>query len=283
MELSNYIERHLVKYIQQCLHDGYSPSAIRHALLSKGHHINLIDRSILYLEKKGYRQNIRHHQPKKHDLNQDLFNYMVNLLSRYIKQQLSDGFTLHDIRDALLHYGHSMDVIEHSVKVVNNQAPMPSSPAREFETKAPVKNQIPVVSMPKEKNLIQKDVEKIEESKLGKILSRYTFSISAAFAFIFLIVISIMSDTSFVVVAVAFFPTILSLILIEALYLFFKKVNMYIVIIPIVLAFMLRYVHAAGTFPIIKDIAIYTIMFANLIISLIIVFFYFIGKAEKKV
>jgi len=246
MQLSNYIERHLLKYIKQHLHDGYTKAAIKHALLSKGHHTNLIDRAILYLEKNGYRQNIRQKNPRKQNLDDDMFKYMVGILSKYIKQQQHDGYRLHDIRTALLNFGHSYDVIDHSIDVVSG--------------KEPKKREVKVVEV------------KRKEHDWG----RYAFSISALIVFGSMVLMSILSDTSFVKIAIAFMPAIFSLFAIEGL--FSINQRWYSLAVPPLFCLALKLANDNGLIPALQKMAFNNIIGANLLIAYAVVFVYYVFK-----
>lgn len=262
MQLSNYIEQHLIKYIKQQLHDGYSKEAITGALLSKGHHVNMIDRAILFLEKDGYKQIIRHKNPQKHNLDEDIFNYTVNLLTKYIRQQKHEGYSIHDIRTALLNFGHSYDIINDALDIVDRK------------NIAPIKkkkiNYVPhiQVSKPKELHLVFNKINK------------YIFSICALLVFLFLMMMSILSNTSFIVVAIAFLPTILTLIAIESVFLYNKTVNLYYFAIPLVFTIALKVLTLYDLLPIFKNMSVDNIVIANLLVSCIITSIYLLTKND---
>jgi len=272
MNLSKYIERHLVKYIQQSMHDGYSINSIKHSLLSKGHHINIIDKSILYLEKRGFRQIIRYPKPQQHNIDQEMFNYMVHLLVKYVKQQQNEGFLTDDIRNALLHYGHSYDVILHSLDVVKGKKNLPPiKDYHDFEQRH-LPNRIPVVQVPKEESEIKREVERER-----KTLSKFAFTISFIFVLVFLLIMSIFSDTSFIKVIIAFAPLVISLIFIEAIFMS-KGMKALSFIIPIILVIGLKYAHMNEYMPILENVAIDYIIVANLVVSFAIIGFYYLVK-----
>lgn len=111
----SYIEKNLVQYIKKELEYGYSFEAIKHALYQR-HNKNLIDSVISRLAHEGFKQKRRAEASK--DINEDMFNYLTNLIIEYIQKQQKKGFKLNHIKEALKNYGHSELVINASIEAV---------------------------------------------------------------------------------------------------------------------------------------------------------------------
>jgi hypothetical protein len=109
------------KYIIECLHSGYEYDAIANAL-SKSMDSNTVHKHIKHLQNSGYSPTIRFYKPQMLKMSGHEKSVIISSLFDYIKSQVRNGFDLHNIRDVLLRYGHSYDVVEESFALLTDDA-----------------------------------------------------------------------------------------------------------------------------------------------------------------
>lgn len=110
-DISKFIRTNLEDYIVKELEYGYSFDAIKNVLIKK-HDKTIVDEVINDLKKKKFKTKKR---PVSKDLSQDMFNYLTNVLIDYIKIQKEKGYSLKDVKNALLNYGHSEIAVESAI------------------------------------------------------------------------------------------------------------------------------------------------------------------------
>src|SRR3989338_8169060 len=117
----NYLEQHLMHYIREELGSGYSLSSVEKVLLGHGHRKDLVQKVIADLKMHGF------HPVKERvyveGLSHDLYSKVMNAIYAYIKSQRKKGYSMQEIRNVLLGYGHSKDMIEEAVNVILNEEP----------------------------------------------------------------------------------------------------------------------------------------------------------------
>ena len=115
--LTTHIQKGLVKHIKDELKFGYTLDAIKDVLLNY-HHQNIVDAAIEQLHKEGFKVEYRKFKGKK--LDRDLFFRTVSLLKVYIAKQRQRGYKMHDVREALVNYGHAREAVEAAIDSVES-------------------------------------------------------------------------------------------------------------------------------------------------------------------
>jgi SOS response regulatory protein OraA/RecX len=105
----------MVRYITKALGDGYSYDAIEKALRHKQIKSSIIRHHLSSLKSQGHRTKIRYNIPQTTAIPWNQQDKMVEMLKHYVQEQERHGFELRDIQDALLHYGHSEDLVHEAL------------------------------------------------------------------------------------------------------------------------------------------------------------------------
>lgn len=103
-------------FIISRLNSGYSYDAISVALRRKKVPKSEINKYFKELKLKNYAPKIRFKEPVKVSVPENLRQQSFDALSKYVTKQLSDGFKLKDIKQVLLNYGHSVDIVDDVIK-----------------------------------------------------------------------------------------------------------------------------------------------------------------------
>ncbi|MBR9677576.1 hypothetical protein GOV04_05540 [Candidatus Woesearchaeota archaeon] len=121
-KLEKTLEVDLRDYIKTELTNGYSIEAIQRAL-EKKHHKNLIDDAIKQLNHQDFKPRL----PKKKSkiLSRRLFDEITESLIDYVQEQQMRGYTIDDIKMAMLNYGHAQETIDGAIDfVVHGKQPV---------------------------------------------------------------------------------------------------------------------------------------------------------------
>jgi hypothetical protein len=103
-------------FIINSLNSGYSYDAIRISLKSKNLSKPDINKYFKDLKSKNYEPKIRAKEPVYMSLPENLRKKSFAALSTYVTKQLHEGFELNDIKQVLVHYGHSKDLVEEVIE-----------------------------------------------------------------------------------------------------------------------------------------------------------------------
>jgi len=115
----NKTQEQVTKYVEDALNAGYHKLAIRHILKRKGVQENLI--KFAFKQLKTTKSTIRHKKPVNAHLSPETFENIVNQLIPYIKKEREEGYYLHEIEEALIHYGHDHKTIKEAIKRIKNE------------------------------------------------------------------------------------------------------------------------------------------------------------------
>jgi hypothetical protein len=114
-EFDSYLIEHLKKYIKYHLERGYSNKSIKNALIKFGYSNKMLDSIIKEIKivhtiiEKPYSDN---------DLEGETYYYLRGMIVEYIKKQLSHGFDKHEIKKALIKFGHSDEIVKDAFSMV---------------------------------------------------------------------------------------------------------------------------------------------------------------------
>jgi len=76
----------------------------------------MVDAAIAILKKEGFA--VKHKKPKTKKLDRELFYHVVRLLQEYYIKQKERGYAAHQIKSALLKFGHSEDAVLAALEAV---------------------------------------------------------------------------------------------------------------------------------------------------------------------
>lgn len=182
-----YLVQHLIYYVEHQLEEGYGLDDLEEALLHYGYEKEVVDEVIHHMKHSPGRLK----PAKKHDMQHiahDLYYYTENLLIDYIMRELEKGYKLPEIEKNLLKHGHDHKLVEKALTAVKSGK-----------------------------------VEDIEHP-LGIHLPRQLlFGISLFVVFIFVIFLSITTNSSIGLVLLSFAPTFFTIALINLVFTFVKS------------------------------------------------------------
>ncbi len=114
--LTDYMKKELIFYIRQEYEKGHSLSAIKDALSKGGHHKDLVRQALDSLKKHNFNVIKALDEPIQNNLDEELYLDIVSSLVKYIKHQLNEGYSTKKIKEILIKYGHSHDLIDEALK-----------------------------------------------------------------------------------------------------------------------------------------------------------------------
>jgi len=121
-DVSEFIKKELIYYINQELSKGKPIESIRSALINSGHNNDMIDYVIKLLKKHNF-DIVKALEEELPDYIKDkeIFYDVLNSLVKYIEFHLSQGMKLSKIKETLTEYGHSMDDIQEAIRIVQEK------------------------------------------------------------------------------------------------------------------------------------------------------------------
>lgn len=234
ISFEEYIKEHLANFIAFELEKGHNIKSIKEVLMRKGHDENLIDLAIDHLVKSGYVPKVKKNKPYG-KLEKEIFEDIVKAIADYIAIQIENGYNLDEIKKTLYDFGHSYEVIEEAI--------------------ARFKGERKIISKPKRK------------------ISFNPFPFLLTFIILLIAVTSILSSEPIYKVAIGFIPLLISIIVVESVY--EETKNKYILfIIPIIITLLFFLLVSSLAFSIFAGLATLNLMVLNLILGLIMTFFY---------
>lgn len=110
--LDDYVHDHLQRYIKYHLDRGYSPIALKKALIIYGYPSKAIDNIIKNTKIDHHKIDIKYTEK---ELKGETYYFLRGILADYIKDQMEHGFELPDIKKALIKYGHQKSLINDAI------------------------------------------------------------------------------------------------------------------------------------------------------------------------
>lgn len=117
-ELDPFIIDHIEKYIKYHLERGYSKESVKEALLKFGYNNKMLEKIIKNL--KILHRNLDKPYSEK-DLEGETYYYLRSVIAEYIINQLEHGFSINEIKKALIKYGHHKNIIEDAIIIVKGK------------------------------------------------------------------------------------------------------------------------------------------------------------------
>lgn len=116
---AKYMKKEVVKYIKKEVDKGIPVKEIREKLIKGGHHYDLIEEAILSLLKHNFNLENAANEPIRSDtLAQELYAEVLASLIDYIEFQKKQGYTTKEIREILIKYGHSREILDSAIASV---------------------------------------------------------------------------------------------------------------------------------------------------------------------
>ncbi len=174
-----YLVQHLVYYVDHQLSQGYGINDLEKALLHYGYDKDVVVEVIKHVKFSHGRLK----PSKKHDLqhiSHDLYYYTENLLIDYVMRELEKGYKLEEIKKNLIKHGHEHKMVEKAVSAVKSGR-----------------------------------VEDIEHPLGFHLPRQLLFGISLFLVFVFVIFLSISTDSSIGLVLLSFAPSFFSIALVN--------------------------------------------------------------------
>ncbi len=180
-----YMKKHIGDYILFQMEQGYALKDVKTALTRYGYKKKVLDDILKQL-------NITATEKKKApmynaaDLDNELKIYVQSLLIDYIVKQHKLGYTLEAIRSALINYGHDAKAIDEAILIIE-------------------KGKVVDYKMPR---------------SMLKFPQQIVSSITLFFIFVFLVFLSVTTNTSIIEIIPNFLPAFVTFIIINAIYFF---------------------------------------------------------------
>ena len=114
-EMDSFIINHIKEYIKYHLERGYSQKSVKEALLKFGYTNRMLDGIIK--NTKIVHKNLDKPYSEK-DLEGETYYYLRSMIAEYIIKQLKHGFSINEIKNALIRYGHHKDIVEDAIHIV---------------------------------------------------------------------------------------------------------------------------------------------------------------------
>lgn len=116
---ANYMKKEVMKYIKKEVDKGIPIKQVRGALLEGGHRHDLIEEAILDLLKHNFDLKKASAEPVKSEtLAQEMYAEVLGSLIDYVEFQKKQGYSTKEIKEILLEYGHSGEILDNAIKAV---------------------------------------------------------------------------------------------------------------------------------------------------------------------
>lgn len=120
---ANFMKKRVVRYIKEEIERGSSIGGVRRALLRGGHKHDLIEEAILALEKENFNLERALREPvKSQTLAEELYAEVLSSVIEYIQFQQKQGYGPEEIRDILLRYGHSKEILDNAISEIKRDS-----------------------------------------------------------------------------------------------------------------------------------------------------------------
>jgi len=125
-----YMKKHLARYIEFQMQQGYGSDDVKQALLKYGYDDQLLEEIFSTIDPETHKP--ARERPSIKELNDDLYLYIQNLLVDYIKSELNNGYELDVIEKALVNYGHHPRMVKDAVRTVHDGRFIDQAPSIKF-------------------------------------------------------------------------------------------------------------------------------------------------------
>lgn len=182
-----YLKEHLKEYIAFQLNQGYELADVKQALIKYGYAQKFVDDMCKGVHHEPVREPFLKHTQE--ELDTDAYNYVLNMLIDYMSKELKQGYSLAAIQKALINYGHMPKVVHEAAAAIQKGT------VGDYE-----KSSAQHITLP----------------------SYLVFSLTLLIAFAGVFFLSIVTNTSIVIILFNFIPTLLSLTIVYAALISFK-------------------------------------------------------------
>jgi len=114
----DYIQKHLITYIEFQMKQGYELKDIHNVLIKYGYDEALLVEVIKQVDISKFRAVKT--KPNIKELNAQLLTYLENMLIDFIKKEQSQGYTLDVIKRALINYGHHPTMVKKAISDIKH-------------------------------------------------------------------------------------------------------------------------------------------------------------------
>ncbi len=116
---ADFMKKEVIRYVKEEIDKGHSTEKIKRALLKSGHKHDLIEEAILALKKENFDLERALKEPiQSETLEQELYAEVLSSLIEYIQFQQKQGYSIDEIKNILLRYGHSKEILEDAVSAI---------------------------------------------------------------------------------------------------------------------------------------------------------------------